>query len=160
MSQDYYILKTLKNILKSRLELDSSKWRKYTCFKDLTTELDIVNYLVSLDKELVETYQVYQDLLYAFQNDNLTVLEETINTKYNNISEYMKTSIKTIKEYTCYIKNTFITKYHNGYVEGNNNFIKVLKRITFGFRSFLRFKARIMICKGLINPKLKEAEIL
>ena len=149
-----------KNILKSRLELDSSKWRKYTCFKDLTTELDIVNYLVSLDKELEGTYHVYQDLLYAFQNDNLTVLEETINTKYNNISEYMNTSIKTIKEYTNYIKNTFITKYHNGYVEGNNNFIKVLKRIAFGFRSFLRFKARIMICKGLINPKLKEAEIL
>jgi len=149
-----------KNILKSRLELDSSKWRKYTCFKDLTTELDIVNYLVSLDKELEETYQVYQDLLYAFQNDNLTVLEETLNKKYNNLSEYMKTSIKTIKEYTNYIKNTFITKYHNGYVEGNNNFIKVLKRIAFGFRSFLRFKARIMICKGLIIPKLKEAEIL
>ena len=42
-------------------------------------------------------------------------------------------------------------------IEGNNNFIKVLKRIAFGFRSFRRFKARIMICKGLIKINRKKA---
>ena len=149
-----------KNILKSRFELDCSSWKRYKCFKDLTTEQDIVDYLVSLDKEFEETYGVYQDLLYAFQNNNINVLEDTLNTKYNNISDYMITSIKTIKSYVTYIKNTFNTKYHNGYIEGNNNFIKALKRIAFGFRSFIRFKARIMICKGLINPKEKEVENL
>ena len=149
-----------KNILKSRFELDCSCWKRYKCFKELTTEQDIVDYLVSLDTEFEETYGVYQDLLYAFQNNNINVLEDTLNTKYNNISEYMITSIKTIKSYVSYIKNTFNTKYHNGYIEGNNNFIKALKRIAFGFRSFTRFKARIMICKGLINPKEKEAENL
>ena len=149
-----------KNILKSRFELNCSTWKKYPCFNDLTTEQDIVDYLVSLDSELEETYRVYQDLLYAFQNNNFNVLDATLNKKFNNLSEYMKTSIKTIKGYTEYIKNTFNTGYHNGYAEGNNNFIKVLKRIAFGFRSFTRFKARIMICKGLINPKEKEVEIL
>ena len=149
-----------KNILKSRFELDCSSWKRYKCFKDLTTEQDIVDYLVSLDKEFEETYGVYQDLLYAFQNNNINVLEDTLNTKYNNISDYMIISIKTIKSYVTYIKNTFNTKYHNGYIEGNNNFIKALKRIAFGFRSFIRFKARIMICKGLINPKEKEVENL
>lgn len=149
-----------KNILKSRFELDCSSWKRYKCFKELTTEQDIVNYLVSLDKEFKDTYQVYQDLLYAFQNNNINVLENVLNIKYNNISEYMIISIKTIKSYINYIKNTFNTKYHNGYIEGNNNFIKTLKRIAFGFRSFTRFKARIMICKGLINPKQKEVENL
>lgn len=91
--------------------------------------------------------------MYAFQNNNFNVLDVTINKKFNNLSKYMKASIKTIKEYTEYIKNTFNAGYHNGYAKGNNNFIKVLKRIAFGFRSFTRFKARIMICKGLINPK-------
>ena len=149
-----------KNILKSRFELECSSWKRYKCFKDLTTEQDIVDYLVSLDKEVEETYQVYQDLLYAFQNNNINVLEDTLNAKYDNISDYMITSIKTIKSYVNYIKNTFNTKYHNGYIEGNNNFIKVLKRIAFGFRSFTRFKARIMICKSLINPKEKEVKNL
>ena len=149
-----------KNILKSRYDLNCSTWKKYPCFKNLTTEQDIVDYLISLDIEFEETYQIYQNLLYAFQNNDLTVLETTLSQTYNNISDYMKTSIKTLKGYVCYIKNSFTTGYHNGYVEGNNNFIKVLKRIAFGFRSFTRFKARIMICKGLINPKEKEAENL
>lgn len=63
----------------------------------------------------------------------------------------MKTAIKTLSEFLPYIKNTFTTKYHNGYIERNNNLIKVIKRIAFGFRSFKRFKARIMISKGLIK---------
>ena len=69
----------------------------------------------------------------------------------------MKTSVKTLKEYLPYIKNTSSNPYHNGFVEGNNNFIKVLKRIAFGFRSFRRFKARIMICKNLLHMKRANA---
>ena len=65
----------------------------------------------------------------------------------------MLTSINTLKHFLPYINN----KYHNGYIESNNNFIKVIKSIAFGFRPFPRFKARIMICKGLILPKRKEA---
>ena len=81
---------------------------KVPCFKNLTTEQDIVDYLVSLDSEFEQTYQIYQDLLYGFQNNNLSVLEATLNTKYNNISEYMKTSIKTLKGYLDYIKNVVL----------------------------------------------------
>ena len=87
------------------------------------------------------------------KNKNFKLLNVTLKNDYGVISEYMKTSIKTIKEYLPYIKNTFENKYNNGFIEGNNNFIKVLKRIAFGFRSFRRFKARIMICKGLIDIK-------
>ena len=69
----------------------------------------------------------------------------------------MKKSIKTLKGYLPYIKNTLTNNYHNGFVEGNNNFIKVIKRIVFGFRSFHRFKARIMICKNLLHIKRANA---
>lgn len=62
---------------------------------------------------------------------------------------------KSLKSFLPYIKNTFETNYHNGFIEGNNNFIKVLKRIAFGFRSFRKFKARIMICKGLVSLNKK-----
>ena len=69
----------------------------------------------------------------------------------------MKTSIKSLKSFSKYIGNTFQFKYNNGFIEDNNNFIKVIKRIAFGFRSFRRFKARIMICKGIITPKRANA---
>ena len=61
----------------------------------------------------------------------------------------MKTSIKTLIEFLTYIKNTFENHYHNCLIEKNNNFIKTIKRIAFGFRLFTIFKVRIMICKGL-----------
>ena len=55
----------------------------------------------------------------------------------------MKTSIKTLKEYLPYIKNTLNNMYHNDYVEGNNNFIKVLKRIAFGVNHFIDLKQEL-----------------
>ena len=146
-----------KLLLKSRDELDCSKWKKFRCFDNLMTEIDVVNYLVNSNIELKDTYQAYQDLLYALQRDDINVFKAALNNTYNNLSSYMKTSIKTLKSFTMYIENTFKYKYHNGFIEGNNNFIKVIKRIAFGFRSFRRFKARIMICKGLITPKRANA---
>lgn len=145
-----------KLLLKSRDELDCSHWRKFTCFNELMTEFDVVNYLTEINEELDNTYQLYQDLLYSIKNKDFKLLNIALNHNYNIVSDYMKTSLKTIKEYLPHIKNTFENKYNNGFIEGNNNFIKVLKRVAFGFRSFRRFKARIMICKGLIDIK-KEA---
>ena len=140
-------------ILKDRNELDFSKWKKYTCFDHLMTQSDVVNYLINIDEELKQTYLIYQEILYSIKRKNFNKLKQTLNNINPKISNYMKTSIKTLIEFLPYIKNTFKTNYHNGFVEGNNNFIKVIKRIAFGFRSFRRFKARIMICKGLIKIK-------
>ena len=140
-------------ILKDRNELDFSKWKKYTCFDSLMTQSDIVNYLINTDEELKQTYFIYQEILYSFKNKNFNKLKQILRKINPKISNYMKTSIKTLIEFLPYIRNTFENNYHNGFIEGNNNFIKVIKRIAFGFRSFRRFKARIMICKGLIKIK-------
>ena len=144
-------------ILKPQEELDNSKWRKYTCFNNLMTQSSVVNYLINIDKELLNTYEVYQNILYSIKNNKYNELETILNNKNEYISSYMKKSIKTLKGYLPYIKNTLTNPYHNGFVEGNNNFIKVLKRIAFGFRSFHRFKARIMICKNLLHMKRANA---
>ena len=140
-------------ILKYRDDLDISIWKKWTCFDHLMTEADIVDYLINLDDELRQTYLVYQSILHALKEKNYQLLKFTLSNYPTNISDYMKTSIKTLTEFLPFIKNTLNNNYHNGYIEGNNNFIKVIKRIAFGFRSFRRFKARIMICKGILKIK-------
>ena len=140
-------------ILKDRTELDFSKWRKYTCFEHLMTQSDVVDCLVNTDEQLKQTYLIYQKILYALKKKDYIYLKQSLANINLNISSYMKTSIKTLTEFLPYIKNTFENNYNNGFIEGNNNFIKVIKRIAFGFRSFRRFKARIMICKGLIKIK-------
>jgi len=140
-------------ILKSREDLDYSKWKRFTCFNSLMTEADVVNFIINLDDELKQTYLVYQQLLSSLKKNNYNLLKNTLYNYNKNISSYMKTSIKTLLEFLPFINNTFNNNFHNGYIEGNNNFIKVLKRIAFGFRFFRRFKARIMICKGLLKIK-------
>lgn len=145
-----------KLILKDRNELDYSKWKKYTCFPNLMTEVDVVNYILDQNNELKETYYKYQDLLQSIKEKDYDNFICAITNVNNSVSDYMKTSIKTLTEFKDKIYNTFNNNYHNGYIEGNNNFIKVLKRIAFGFRSFRRFKARIMICKGLIKINKKK----
>ena len=155
--KDYNKLKRYwKLILKDYNDLDNSKWKRFTCFQNLMTEVDVINYLLDISPELKQSYYIYQDLLYSFKHNDKGNLDVILSSKYEHLSDYMKTSLKTLIEFKNYIFNTFDNRYHNGYIEGNNNFIKVIKRIAFGFRSFRRFKARIMICKGLLTPIKKE----
>ena len=121
------------------------------------TEKDVVDFILNQDIELRETYFKHQELLSSIKNKDKNKIMQAINEVNELVSDYMKTSIKTLIEFKENISNTFNTNYHNGFIEGNNNFIKVLKRIAFGFRSFRRFKARIMICKGLIKLNRKKA---
>ena len=147
-----------KLILKDRNELDYSKWKRYTSFPNLMTEIDVVNYILDQSVELKATYYKYQELLQSIKEKNYDAFIYAITNVNNSVSDYMTTSIKSLIEVKDKIYNTFNNNYHNGYIEGNNNFIKVLKRIAFGFRSFRRFKARIMICKGLIKINIKKAD--
>ena len=121
------------------------------------TEIDVVNYILEQDIELKTTYYKYQELLHSIKEKDYNLFLNAINNVDNTISDYMKTSIKTLNEFKDKIQNTFNNNYHNGFIEGNNNFIKVLKRIAFGFRSFRRFIARIMICKGLVKIDKEKA---
>ena len=146
-----------KLLLKSQDELNNSRWKKWWCFNEVMTQSDVVNYLININEELRETYDAYQNILCALKNNNYNQLKISLYDNNDKISSYMKTSIKTLKKYLPHIKNTLFNPYHNGFVEGNNNFIKVLKRIAFGFRSFRRFKARIMICKNLLHIKRADA---
>lgn len=43
------------------------------------------------------------------------------------------------------IVNAFVLPYSNGFTEGCNNNIKVLKRISYGLRHFERFRVRILL---------------
>ena len=146
-----------KLLLKYRKDLDNSVRKRFTCFENLMTTINVVDYLINIDEVLKQTYLIYQKILHSLKARNYKLLKPVLINPNNNISSYMKTAIKTLSEFLPYIKNTFTTNYHNGYIEGNNNLIKVIKRIAFGFRSFRRFKARIIICKGLIKIKKANA---
>ena len=140
---------------KPRLELNSSVWKKYTCFKNLMTEVDVIDYLLSQNEELKNSYELYQSILYALQRKDYDLFSKIINKEYPLISENMKTTVKTLREFSPYIKNTLEQPYSNGVMERNNNTCKLIKRVAFGFRNFKNFKARILFATNVFRSSKK-----
>lgn len=138
-------------LFKPRFELDCSKWKKYICFKNLMTEVDVVDYILNQNIELKKTYELYQNILYALQRKDYSLFIEIIKKDYENISDYMKISLNTLREFKDHIKNTLEQPYSNGVMERNNNTCKLIKRVAFGFRNFKNFKARILISTNILR---------
>lgn len=61
----------------------------------------------------------------------------------SGLPEFIKVSF-TYQNWSREILNSFEYPYTNGYIEGCNNRIKVLKRVSFGMPRFARFRRRIM----------------
>lgn len=61
----------------------------------------------------------------------------------SGLPDFIKVSF-TYQNWSKEILNSFEFPYTNGYIEGCNNRIKVLKRVSFGMPRFARFRRRIM----------------
>lgn len=61
-----------------------------------------------------------------------------------NVPEFLN-AIKTLQNWQIEVLNGFAYNYSNGFLEGINNLTKVMKRNSFGFRSFKRFRAKILL---------------
>src|SRR5699024_2857283 len=64
--------------------------------------------------------------------------------EHSGIPEFQK-AIKTLNNWQVEILNSFAYNYSNGFLEGINNLTKVMKRNAFGFRSFKRFRSKILL---------------
>ena len=108
-------------------------------------------------------------LWYSLKEEFLGIINHATNTNSSdqlikwiskcvasNISEFIEAA-GTIARWKEYIVNSFIdVRYSNGFTEGINNKIKVIKRVEFGYKSFKLFRARIMyIFNGKISGSIK-----
>ena len=143
-------------ILKSRFDVDGSSWKKFRCFKNLMTEIDVVDYLLNKDKILSNTYDVYQDLLYYLQRRDYDSFNKVLKEQNSSISKQMKTSINSLIYFSEYIKNTLEYEYNNGVMERNNNTCKLIKRISYGFRNFKNMKSRILIITNVFRKEKRK----
>ena len=110
-----------KLILKDKRELDKDNKKYQKCFKKEMSQYDIVTYLLNVNEELYETYQVYQSILYSIDTRNKNIFLSIINGKNLKVSKYMKKALKTFRNMKEYILNAFDYEYSNGIVEGTNN---------------------------------------
>ena len=155
------MLKNKKNVTLLRKYSNDINWYTYSQrFRNghMVDELkiDIRNKVLGISKELENAYllkELFLDLvhysIYEYSEDEIKEWIETVRS-YN--IEEMNNAASTIENWLPYIVNSFIDKrFSNGFTEGLNNKIKVIKRVGFGYRNFNFFRLRIMY---ILNGKL------
>ena len=116
----------------------------------------------SAQQILIDAMNVHPDLdeAYSLTQEFLRGIREV---KYENAKDWLNNWITSISKSNCKefnsladmfinwkieILNSFIRfgdkRLHNGYIEGINNKIKVIKRIAYGYTNFTHFRNRIM----------------
>ena len=136
----------------------SQHWRryfkrsKYLLLKDssrLTMEDRIqLDNLFRISEPLKRAYALKEQFEHVKSSHNRQEAAERLSrwimdAQNSRLPEFFKVSL-TYQNWSKEILNSFEYPYTNGYIEGCNNRIKVLKRVSFGMPRFERFRRRIM----------------
>ena len=162
-SKEYRLLKNKKNVSLLRRYSNDIDWFTYTKRYKNNHMIDILKYdlretLLSIDEELRIAYQLkelFLDITHHATYEN--VKNQLVNwialVREQNIVE-MEEAADTIENWLEYICNSFIdSRFSNGFTEGLNNKIKVIKRVGFGYKDFEFFRLRLLYILNNKNMK-------
>ena len=160
-SKEYKLLKNKKNVsLLRKYGNEISWWVEVKRYKNghMVNVLpgNILREMLNISEDLNKGYILKEEFLdivnHAVINDASEQLTHWISKCIEkNIPEFIEAA-GTISRWKEYIVNSFIDKrYSNGYTEGINNKIKVIKRIGYGYKNFKLFRARILY---IFNKKI------
>ena len=166
-SKEYRMLKNKKNVTLLRKYSNDVDWWTYTKRYKNKHMVDILKYdlreqLLGISKELKDTYllkELFLDVVHSTTYEYAeSEFKEWIETVKNYGINEMIDASKTIENWLPYIVNSFIDeRFSNGFTEGLNNKIKVIKRVAFGYRNFRFFRLRLMyILNGKVSGKTKK----
>ena len=107
-----------------------------------------VNAILDLSDEMLLAYvlkeKFYKLMTCKNRDEAKKIMSEWILMAQNSkIPEYTDCAA-TLTNWSVGILNSFDVPYSNGFTEGCNNKIKVLKRNAYGYRNFKRFRNRIL----------------
>ncbi|WP_268869250.1 ISL3 family transposase [Streptococcus sanguinis] len=144
-SHEYKSLKRYWKLLQQNSRKLSHKRFYRPTFRLHLTNKEILEKLLSYSQELREHYELYQLLLFHFQEKQADHFFGLIEDTISCVKPIFQTVFKTFMKDEDQILNALELPYSNAKLEATNNLIKVIKRNTFGFRNFDNFKTRILI---------------
>ena len=160
-SYEYKLLKNKKNVRLLRVYgnkiswwVETERYRNGHMVKVLPGE--VLMKLKEISDELKRGYELKELFLDIINHASIKEAKvQLINwidlCKESRIEEFIEAS-KTIENWLEHIVNSFIDeRYSNGYTEGINNKIKVIKRNGFGYKNFEFFRKRVLY---IFNGKL------
>lgn len=112
-----------------------------------------VNNLVALHPDLKEAYRLKNALHHWFKTSNEANVKDKLHEWFDIVAHsYLRefdTVVKTFKNWKSEILNAFVYTYNNGYIEGVNNTTKVIKRMSYGIKSFQRLRKKILFRQAI-----------
>ena len=114
---------------------------------------EVVKKTLNFSEELANYYNLYQLLLFHFQEKRGDDFFELIEENISKANHYFKTVFRTFLRHKQYIQNALETDYSNAKLEATNKLIKDIKRLGFGFRNFINFKKRVFITLNIKKEK-------
>ena len=111
--------------------------------------LEAVSLMLQQSPDLATAYRL-KELFYDFMAapDRTTAAKKLhffiLSAQASQLDEF-KPCLTMLGNWSNYILNAFDCPYSNGYTEGTNNAIKVIKRNAFGYRNFSNFRNRIFL---------------
>lgn len=130
-------------------------------FKDLTDNeyaklMDMFHYSSRLHRAYMLKYTFHTVLKFKRRRDILRSINEWLSLVFDSELPEFQSLLKTFSSWSDEIINALTLPYSNGFTEGCNNKIKVLKRCSFGIRNFHYFRNRILF----INARKGHATVM
>lgn len=157
-SKEYKLLKRFWRLFVSKPWIISDKliFNKYT--KKWTSKSHILQNIINTHPELTKAYELLSSFYTivhtsSYPNVYKDLTNWIINAKTSLIGEF-RDAAQTIENWLPEITNSFMinpvtgTKYSNAFIEGVNNYIKVIKRLSFGIPTFSTFRNKVMFQKN------------
>ncbi|VIQ69771.1 transposase [Streptococcus pneumoniae] len=154
-SHEYKAIKRYWKLIQQDSRKLSDKRFYRPTFRMHLTNKEILNKLLSYSKDLKHHYQLYQLLLFHFQNKEPEKFFELIEDNLKQVHPIFQTVFKTFLKDKEKIINALQLHYSNAKLEATNNLIKLIKRNAFGFRNFENFKKRIFIALNIKKERTK-----
>jgi len=111
-----------------------------------------VEVMLNVSPRLKEAYLLKEKFMEFVDSETLEEAKKKLHAWYLYVSvsklPEFDYCFRTITRWQNEILNSFKVSYTNGYTEGVNNKIKVLKRNAYGIRNFNRFRSRILYMMG------------
>lgn len=111
-------------------------------------ELEQIAHMLSISKPLAQAYYLLHEFRGVMKSKTKEEAKSKLSAWYMHVGvtelERFKKCVNTFMDWNEEILNAFETGLTNGYTEGCNNRIKVLKRNAYGVRNFNRFRKRIL----------------
>ncbi|ADI00439.1 ISL3 family transposase [Salisediminibacterium selenitireducens] len=134
---------------KSRIHMKRSKKLLWKSHYDLNEEQKLkVEKLLQIDPKLREAYELKNLMEQWFrESDHETAskqLDKCLEALRASNTEGFKRVRKTFMNWRQEILQAFMYPFNNGYIEGVNNTIKVMKRTSYGIKNFERMRNKIL----------------